>query len=266
MDVKGSRLYGLHLEGPFLSEKYRGAHITENLKNPTVERLSDFLKAADGCVKVLTLAPELEGAIETIKYACEQGLAVEIGHSAATYEEATAAIDAGATISTHTFNAMVPLNHRNPGILGAVLTDDRLRCEVMADLGHVAAPIVKLIYRAKGVDGVNIVSDSTCFAGFPDGVYADSHRKITVKKGIAYLESGTITGSTYTVLDGVRNCVKEVGISLEDAVKMASLNPAKSLKIEGETGSIAVGKRADLFIMDEDFTVKETYCEGKRVY
>ena len=266
MEIKGSRLFGLHLEGPFLSEQYRGAHVAANLKNPTVERLSGFLAAAEGCVKVLTVAPDLEGAIDTIKYAKSQGIAVEIGHSAATYEEATAAIDAGATISTHTFNAMIPLNHRNPGILGAVLTDDRLRCEVMADLGHVAAPIVKLIYKAKGVDGVNIVSDSTSLAGYPDGEYVDGPGKLTVKNGIAYLENGTITGSTYTVFDGVKNCVKEVGIPLEDAVKMASYNPAASLGIADETGSIAEGKRADFFLMTEDFEIKETYCEGRRVY
>ena len=266
MEVKGSRILGLHLEGPFLSEQYRGAHVTANLKNPTVERLSGFLAAADGCVKVLTLAPELEGAIDTIKYAKSQGIAVEIGHSAATYEEATAAIDAGATISTHTFNAMVPLNHRNPGILGAVLTDDRLRCEVMADMGHVAGPIVKLIYKAKGVDGVNIVSDSTSLAGYPDGEYGEGQRKLTIKNGIAYLENGTITGSVFTVFDGVRNCVKKVGIPLEDAVKMASYNPADSLGISDETGSIAEGKRADFFLMTEDFEIKETYCEGRRVY
>ena len=266
MEIKGSRIYGLHLEGPFLTEKHRGAHLAENLKNPTVERLSGFLEAADGCVKVLTLAPELDGAIETIKYAQKQGITVEIGHSAATFEEATAAIYAGATISTHTFNAMAPLSHRNPGILGAVLTDDRLRCEVVADLGHVAGPIVKLIYRAKGVDGVNIVSDSTSYAGFPDGEYPENGRTLIVKKGIAYLENGTITGSTYTVLDGVRNCVKEVGIPLEDAVKMASFNPANSLGISNETGSIAEGKRADFFLMTEDFEVRETYCGGGQVY
>jgi len=265
-DIKGSRLLGLHLEGPFLSEQYRGAHVVANLKNPTVERLSGFLAAAEGCAKVLTVAPELEGAIDTIKYAKSQGLVVEIGHSAATYEEATAAIDAGATISTHTFNAMIPLNHRNPGILGAVLTDDRVRCEVMADLGHVAAPIVKLIYKAKGVDGVNIVSDSTRFAGYPDGEYLEADKKYIIKKGIAYLESGTITGSAYTVFDGVRNCVKELGIPLEDAIKMASYNPAASLGIAHETGSIAEGKRADFFLMTEKFEIKETYCEGRRVY
>ena len=265
-EIKGSRIYGLHLEGPFLSEQYRGAHVTANLKNPTVERLSGFLEAAEGCVKVLTLAPELDGAIETIKYAKSQGISVEIGHSAATYEEATAAIDAGATISTHTFNAMVPLNHRNPGILGAVLTDDRLRCEVMADLGHVAAPIVKLIYKAKGVDGVNIVSDSTSLAGYPDGEYGEGQRTLTIRNGIAYLENGTITGSVFTVFDGVRNCVEKVGIPLEDAVKMASFNPADSLGISDETGSIAEGKRADFFLMTEDYEIKETYCEGRQVY
>lgn len=262
----GSRILGLHLEGPFLSERYRGAHNPANLKSPTVERLSGFLEAAEGCVKVLTLAPELEGAIDTIKYAVSKGIAVEIGHSEASYQEAVAAIDAGATISTHTFNAMVPLNHRNPGILGAVLTDDRLHCEVMADLGHVAGAIVKLIYRAKGVDRVNIVSDSTNFAGYPDGEYSEAAKKYIVKNGIAYLENGTITGSVYTVFDGVRNCVREVGIPLEDAVKMASYNPAVSLKIENETGSIAKGKRADFFLMDESFDIKETYCGGRKIY
>ncbi len=265
-EITGSRILGLHLEGPFLSHNYRGAHNPDNLKNPTVERLQGFLKAAEGCVKVLTLAPELEGAIETIKYAKSQGIAVEIGHSEASFEQAVAGIDAGATISTHTFNAMVPLNHRNPGILGAVLTDDRVHCEVMADLGHVAGAVVKLIYKTKGVDRVNIVSDSTCFAGYPDGEYAEAGAKYIVKGGMAYLENGTITGSVYTVLDGVKNCVEKLGIPLEHAVKMASYNPAVSLGIENETGSINEGKRADFFILSKDFNVLETYCGGKKVH
>lgn len=262
----GSRILGLHLEGPYLNEKYRGAHDSLHLRTPSIESLSSFLNAAKGCVKLLTIAPELEGAIEVIKYAVEQGIAVEIGHSEATYEQSIAAIEAGATLSTHTFNAMAPLNHRNPGILGAVLTDNRVHCEVIADLGHVAGAVVKLVYRAKGVDKVNIVSDSTGFAGYPDGEYSEQNTKYTVKNGIAYLENGTIIGSTGTIFEGVKNCVTKLGIPLEHAVKMASHNPAVSLKIYDETGSINKGKRADFFLMDRDFNIRETYCGGKKIY
>lgn len=265
-DVNGARILGLHLEGPFLCPNKRGAHKENNLKKPTVERMKKFLDSADGAVKIVTIAPELDDNFEVIKYAVSRGVVVEIGHSEATYETALGAIDAGATVSTHTFNAMAPLNHRNPGILGAVLTDDRVHCEVMGDFGHVAPAIVKLIYKAKGDRLVNFVSDSMLAAGLPDGEYiAEEDGGVNiVTNGLSRLADGTINGSASTLLKGVQNAVK-IDIPLESAVKMASYNPAVSLKIDHECGSIEIGKRADIFIAGEDLVPKAVFVKARRV-
>ncbi|MBQ8203969.1 MAG: N-acetylglucosamine-6-phosphate deacetylase [Clostridia bacterium] len=260
----GSEILGIHLEGPFLSHEYRGAHIPENLRIPTAEKMKEYIDRSPKAVKLLTLAPELDEDFATIKYATSRGVTVSIGHSKATYEIATAAIDAGATVSTHTFNAMVPLNHRNPGILGAVLTDDRLSCEVMGDFGHVAPAIVKLIYKAKGPDRVNFVSDSSLIAGLPEGEYIIDGVKSYLKGVLSYVADGTISGSATTVLTGVKNAVK-IDIPLEDAVKMASLNPARSLKVDNILGSIEVGKHASMFVAGDDLNPKAVFVKGKRV-
>ncbi len=263
--IVGSRVLGIHLEGPFLCNAYRGAHRTELLQQPSPEKLKFFLDRAPDTVKVLTIAPELEGAMETIRFAVENGVVVEIGHTGADYDTTIAAIDAGATVSTHTFNGMIGLNHRSPGVLGAVLTDDRVHCEVMGDFGHVAPAIVKLIYRAKGDGRVNFVSDSTALAGYPDGQYDIGGEIHIIEKGLSRLESGTINGSAATVLLSVQNALT-IDIPLESAVKMASYNPAVSLGIDKECGSIAVGKRADLFVADADIRPLATYVGGKKVF
>lgn len=263
--IAGSRVLGIHLEGPFLCNAHRGAHRTELLQSPSPEKLKIFLDHAPSTVKVLTIAPELDGAMETIRFAVENDIVVELGHTGADYDTTIAAIDAGATVSTHTFNGMIGLNHRSPGVLGAVLTDDRVHCEVMGDFGHVAPAIVKLIYRAKGDSRVNFVSDSTAMAGYPDGRYEVEGGVNIIENGLSRLENGTINGSAATVLLGVQNALT-IDIPLESAVKMASYNPAVSLGIDKECGSIAVGKRADLLIADADIRPLATYVGGVKVF
>ena len=212
------------------------------------------------------MAPELQGAIDFIKQGVKCGIAMEIGHTCASYEQAIAAIDAGASLATHTFNGMEPLNHREPGVLGAVLTDDRITCEMIADFGHVAAPAVKLAIMAKGYDNVNIISDSMVAAGFGDGVYHHwDGRILTVKNGLSYTENGTITGSASTIMDGVRNLVS-IGIPLEKAVKMASYNPAKTIGLANEIGSIKKGKCADLVLLDKELQICNVWVEGKSIH
>ena len=264
-EASGSRILGIHLEGPFLSYDYRGAHDPAYLKSPSLQRAELFCNAGGGLVKLMTIAPELGNAAEVISYLSERGVTVEIGHSAANYDEAVAGINAGATVSTHTFNAMAPLNHRNPGIVGAVLTDDRVHCEVIADFGHVAPAVVKLIFKAKGDDRVNLVSDSMMCAGMPDGIYEMEEHRCTVKNGISYFQDGTINGSASTLLVGFKNLSK-IGIPLESAVKSVSKNPATTLKIEHECGSILSGKRADLVIMDRELSLLATFVGGRKVY
>lgn len=261
----GADILGMHLEGPFLCEKYRGAHETQYLRQPDSELLKEYCKAADGIIRLITIAPELKRACEVIATAKENGITVGIGHSNATAAEAAAAIKAGATVAIHTFNAMRPLHHRNEGILEEVLTNDAVHCEVIGDFGHVSSGIVKLIFKCKGENRVNFVSDSIAAAGLPDGEYTAEEHTCTVKNGISYFENGTINGSASTILRGVKNAVS-IGIPLESAIKAASHNPAVSLGVDGERGSIAPGKRADIFIADKELNVRKTYVFGHLCY
>lgn len=261
----GAQMVGFYLEGPFLSKKYRGAHNEKVLQLPSLKKFRHWQRLADGKILKLTVAPELDGARELIEWASSNGVAVEIGHSAATYEQALEAIEWGASLVTHLFNAMTPLHHREPGIPGAALTDSRLTCELIGDLKHLSGPIVKLVYSAKGAGGINIISDSCAAAGVSEGEYTQPDgRKIIVKDGLARLEDGTIMGSTSSILDGVRNLVS-LGIPLTDAVTMVTVNPARCMGLN-DRGVIAVGRRADLTVLDKGLNVVQTFVAGKQAY
>lgn len=259
----GSKMVGVYLEGPFISYERRGGHNPEMLQPPSSEKIKKWHELSGGIIKKTIVSPELNGAEEFIKECVNCGIVAEIGHSAASYEQALKAIDCGATLATHIFNGMEPLNHRNPGVLGAVLSDDSITCELICDFGHVSAPVVKMAIRAKGVDKINVVSDSMVAAGLSDGTYKHfDGRTVNVKNGLSYTENGTITGSACTILDGVRNLVS-IGIPLESAVKMASYNPARTVGIESKTGSIEVGKLADLVLLDKDLNLCGVWINGK---
>lgn len=261
----GSAIRGIHLEGPFLSDARKGSHLTIYLHRPSIEELDRLDKLSGGNVRSMTIAPELEGAMDVIRYACSKKITIQIGHTAADYATTIKAIDAGATVATHTFNGMEPLHHRSPGVLGAVLTDDRVTCEMIGDLVHVQGPVLQLIYRAKGPERVSLVSDSMYGAGLPEGEYTRQGRTRTVQGGVARLPDGTISGSARTILDGVRNLVG-LGIPLEQAVKAASYNPARTLGLAASIGSIAVSKEADFVIMDKALAVQATLVGGCFVY
>jgi len=261
----GAQMVGFYLEGPFLSHEYKGAHDPAVLQLPNVDKFRHWQELARGRILKTVVAPELEGAEELIRWASSHGVVVEIGHSGATYEQALEAVTWGASLTTHTFNAMSPLNHRAPGIPGAALTDPRITCELIADLGHVMGPVVKLICLAKGPDGVNLISDSCTSAGLGEGEYIQPDgRKIIVKDGLARLENGVVMGSASSILDGVRNVVG-LGIDLAVAVRMASTNPARCMGLH-DRGQIAVGKRADLAVLDEQLDVSATLVAGEIVY
>lgn len=261
----GAKIRGIHLEGPFLSKEFRGSHAIEDLYPPTLERLDAYCEAGGEWIRILTIAPELEGAEEVIRAARDRNITVEIGHSGADYETAIKAIDLGASVSTHTFNAMRPLRHRDPGILGAVLTDGRLTCEVICDLRHVQEPVVRLVYQAKGPDRMSIVSDSMYAAGLPEGSYNSDGRIRIVKDGLAYIENGTISGSACTSMHGFRNLIR-MGIPMEEVSKMASRTPARTSGIFDRTGSITVGKDADFILLNPSLEVISTYVEGVCVF
>lgn len=261
----GARVEGVHLEGPFLSMEYRGAQCPTYIQSPTVEKLHAFWEASGGCIRILTLAPECGEAKAVICAAKALGIAVAIGHTGADYETAKAAIDCGATIATHTFNGMVGLHHRAPGVLGAVLTDDRVSCEIIADFVHLHPATVDLICRAKGMERIHLISDSISFAGLPDGDYLEDGRVCHVQNGACLLDDGRNNGSTYPISYGMKNLLK-LGVPLETAVMAASANPAKAAGIFDHTGSIAPGKRADIVLLDAKLDVVATFVDGICVY
>ncbi len=260
-----SRIEGVHLEGPFLSEKYRGGQRSAMLQKPSVEKLLRFWDVSGGHIRILTIAPEYDEGFQVIQTARRLGISVALGHTGADYDTAKAAIDQGATISTHTFNGMIPLHHRAPGVVGAVLTDDRVSCEVIADFVHLHPATVELVCRAKGLERVHLVSDSMFATGMPDGDYPDGDRIRHIRDGICRLDDGRISGSTHPLLYGVKNLL-QLGIPLEKAVMTASSNAARAAGIFDHTGSIAVGKRGDFSLLDEKLNVVATFVDGEPVY
>jgi N-acetylglucosamine-6-phosphate deacetylase len=264
-DVSGAKIGGIHIEGPFVSHKYKGALLEEYIIEPSVEILRNFCDAGKGTVKIITLSPELNGADILINYAVSQGIIVSMGHTNASFEETERAVNWGATQVTHLFNAMRPLNHREPGVLGYVLNNNNIKCELICDFVHVHPTVVEMAFKLKGDGLINIISDSSSAAGLGDGEFSVSGQTRYVSGGVARTKSGTIAGSIQTVLNGVQNLVS-IGIPLETAVKTASINPAKTLGIDGETGSIQCGKFADLLVLDNELKVQYTFINGKCVY
>lgn len=262
---RGAKIVAIHAEGPFLSQSKKGAMDSRYILKSDNEKLDKMIEAGKGMLKLITIAPDNEGSIEFIRYAKSKGLVVSMGHTDSDYETATAAIDAGATQLTHTFNAMRPINHREPGILGAVFENDDVKCEVICDYIHLHPAIIKMIYKIKGADKINMISDSGTAAGLDISEFEVNGVKRYIKDGVVRLADGTIAGSARTLLDGVQNLVSS-GIPLEDVSKMASLNPAKTLGLDDEIGSIAVGKFADLVVLDKDLNVCKTFINGKCEY
>ena len=264
-ETVGAKIVALHAEGPFINPKKKGAMDEKFILAPDCEKLDRLIAHGQGLLRLLTLAPEVEGSEEVIAYAVSKGLTVSMGHTDATYDQARAAIAAGATQSTHTFNAMRALNHREPGILGAVLTDPAVTCEMICDHTHLHPAILRLIYRCKGADRINIISDSEHGAGIhADHIVVDGEVRY-IRDGVMLLENGTIAGSASSMLRGVRNLL-QAGIPITDVAQMAAYNPAKTLKIDHLTGSIAVGKAADLCVLDQNYEVQYTYVDGKCAY
>lgn len=264
-NTTGAKIAALHAEGPFINPAKKGAMNEKFILSPNREQLDQLIEHGQGLLKLLTLAPEMEGSPDVISYAVSRGLTVSMGHTDATYDQAKAAIDAGATQSTHTFNAMRALSHREPGVLGAALTDPRVKCEMICDHTHLHPAILQLIYAAKGSDKINIISDSEHGAGIEaDHILVDGEVRY-IRDGVMLLENGTIAGSASSMLRGVRNLLA-AGIPITDVAKMAAYNPAKTLRIDHLTGSIAVGKSADLVVLDHDYHVLFTFVDGACVY
>ena len=261
---KGAKLAGINLEGPFLSPARIGSMVPENLAKPGKEALTELLAACEGLLRSVTVAPELPGVLPLIEDILFAGANPSLGHSNATYAEAKAAADAGANLVTHLFNAMRPFTHRDPGLLGEALTDDRLDCELICDFVHNDPAAVDLAIRAKGIERIVMVSDTGRMAGLGDGEYIIEGRKRIVQGKLCRTEEGVIAGSVCSLFDGFRNLLLR-GYPLADVSRMASLNPARKIGVDRLTGSIAVGKAADLLLLDGRFDLKETWVDGVRV-
>ncbi|MGB3632789.1 MAG: N-acetylglucosamine-6-phosphate deacetylase [Rubrobacteraceae bacterium] len=259
----GAHILGAHIEGPFLSPERKGAHDPENLLPIDLGLLKDILGA--GPVAVMTVAPELDGAEKAAELLCDSKVVASVGHTNATYEEVSRAVDAGFSKATHLYNTMSPFEHRAPGAVGAVLTDDRVRAGIIADGVHVHQGALRLAYREKGVEGLALVTDAMEAAGMEDGEYELSGRTVRLDGGFVRLPDGTLAGSSLTMDGAVRNASKFLGIPLEEAVRMASETPAEILGVP-EKGRITPGADADLVVLDRKGFVQETIVGGETVY
>ena len=262
-DAPGARLLGLHLEGPFLSPARKGAHRAE------------LMEAADGALfdrllehpalRLMTLAPERPGGMERIRRLRERGVVVSLGHTDASYEGFVAAVDAGATMATHLYNAMSPFGHRAPGVIGAALVEDRVVVGLIADGVHSHPASVQLAVRAKEADGIALVTDMMAAAGMGPGTFHLGGRPVTVDGESARLADGTLAGAILTLDEAVRNMVRWTGATPATAIRMASEVPARVLGLE-RLGRIAVGCEADLALFDDDLHVTAAIVGGRVAY
>jgi len=257
----GARILGIHLEGPFLSHARRGVQPAEWITPPSLPLFEKFMRAAGGCARILTLAPEIPGALDLISEARKRGLVVAMGHTDSTYDQAFAAIERGAHHAVHVFNAMRPFSHRETGVLGAILTSTDVTAELIADGVHVNAAAMRLLFAAKGMDRVLLVSDATAAAGMPDGTYRLGTFEVVVTGGVCRTAEGRLAGSTLTLDRALRNVVA-LDVPLADAVRMLTLNPARLLGLERKKGVLAPGADADLVLLDEKLQVTRVVCRG----
>ncbi len=256
-----SNIVGIHMEGPYLNSTLKGAMNEEYLWKPTVKSFREMWEASDKQIKMMTIAPELDGALDVIREASYCGVVCSIGHSTATYEQVDLAIDRGAAHITHMFNAMPPINHRKPGVAVAAMLRDELKVELIADTYHVHPATMEFLIKAKSPKGIILITDSIRVGGMHEGEETQfSDQKVTLKGNKAVMDDGTIAGSTLTLNKAVKNLVKTTGTKLKDAVRMATVNPAKV--IGSKKGILTSGKPADFVVLDKKFNVEMTIMNG----
>ncbi|MFC3931907.1 N-acetylglucosamine-6-phosphate deacetylase [Streptococcus dentapri] len=263
----GARIQGLYFEGPYFTEKYKGAQNPAYMRNPSVEELKQWLTSSKGLLKKIAIAPERQGTGNFVNYAKEQGLTVALGHSDATYDQALAAVQAGANVWVHAYNGMRELNHREPGMVGAVYEIPNTYAELICDGHHVHPSACDILLRQKGFDHVALITDCISAGGLQDGNYMLGEYPVIVEKGTARLKSnGALAGSILQLKDSVKNVVNWGLVSKSEALMMASLIPAISVGIDDKCGQIKKGHPADFIILDEAMNLKATYLGGQAVY
>jgi N-acetylglucosamine-6-phosphate deacetylase len=265
-DMPYTRLVGVHLEGPFISPKWPGAQNPEHIVHANIDWLEEWVSTYPDLVRQVTLAPEREGALEAISWLNNHGIVAALGHTDATYEEVEAAVEAGLSHGVHTFNAMTGLHHRKPGVVGAMLSDDRLSCEIIADGIHVHPAAIRILARMKQDGNLILITDAMSATGMADGEYTLGDLPVVVENGIATLKSNrdSLAGSTLTMIKGFQLLVREVGLSIEQASRVGSLNPATKIGIADLTGSLEVGKLADVLVISSDLELQGVWIQGQR--
>ncbi|MGC2620029.1 MAG: N-acetylglucosamine-6-phosphate deacetylase [Acidobacteriaceae bacterium] len=261
--IAGARPVGIHLEGPFLSPHKRGAHAEHQLLPPSPALFDRLWQAAEGQIRLMTIAPELPGAEETIAHATKLGVRISLGHSDADTAAAKRGVRAGAVTATHTYNAMRRFDHREPGLLGEVLTNDNLFAEIICDGLHVDPAAVRLYWKAKGPDRAMLVTDAMSAAGMPDGKYWLGELEVRVKNGRCIIGEDTLAGSTLTLDRGMRNFMEFTGASLGEASALATRNPARMTGFEDEVGTLAPGRSADIAVLSAKNEVVDTILRGE---
>lgn len=262
----GAEVLGVHLEGPFISVKHIGAQPLEYVAKPCVRVFKSYNKASGNCIKIVSLAPEVEGMEKLIKHLNENGIIASVGHSDAGYNDIEKAMKAGVSNITHTYNAQKPLHHREIGTVGSAMLFDELNCEAICDCIHLSVPAIKLLIKNKPHDKFTAITDSMRAKHLADGISELGGQEVIVKNGEARLANGALAGSTLKMNDAIKNLVTRVGVSIEDAIDFATINPAKNLKIDSTVGSIAVGKNADFAVLNKDFGVELTIRKGNTIY
>ncbi|MGY3202508.1 N-acetylglucosamine-6-phosphate deacetylase [Streptomyces sp. TE5632] len=257
---------GVHFEGPFISPCRKGAHSEELLRDPDPAEVRKLIDAAHGHAKMVTLATELPGGLDSVRLLAEHGVIAAVGHTDATYEQTVAAVDAGATVATHLFNAMPALGHRAPGPVAALLEDERVTVELINDGTHLHPAALRLAFRHAGPGRVAFITDAMDAAGFGDGRYMLGPLEVEVEDGVARLvEGGSIAGSTLTLDRALKRAVTVDGLPVEHAVAALSANPARLLGMDDRIGSLEPGKDADLVVLDAEFTLKGVMRRGEWV-
>ncbi|MFW6298153.1 MAG: N-acetylglucosamine-6-phosphate deacetylase [Bacillota bacterium] len=265
-DDPTATLLGIYFEGPFFNAKKKGAQPEKDIQSPDLDTLKTYVGRSPETFKVVALAPELDGALEMVEYLNQQGIQSAFAHTDATYEETMKGIDAGIRIATHMYNGMRGFTHREPGALGAALTDDRVVSELIVDGVHLHKAAVDLALKTKGVERLVLISDAMRAAGLEDGSYELGGQTVITKDGQARLDDGTIAGSTLDLNQAIKNVIKHHHVTIDEAFKMASLNPAKVIGLDDQLGSIEAKKRADLVFMNDAFDVIRVFKAGQEVY